>query len=89
LAAIADWVNVQHERVKGFDDKVSERIMAAGLGAYVMRPGIGQHFGVKSLVRPTRGWLFRADGRTDKSVFGPFSLAAEIPTFRPWPEKEV
>jgi glycosyltransferase involved in cell wall biosynthesis len=81
IAAIADWIGGEHDTTTQFDVQLTKRLWAAGLGTYIARPGVGQHFGVTSLVRPSRKWTYRPVGRTDRSCRGPFSLGS-----KPWIE---
>lgn len=81
--ALQDWLRHPPSERVGFDNKLCAAIRAAGLGVYLMTPGICQHFGVTSLVRPKCRWTWLgAAGRVDQTAQGPFVLAPDV---RPFP----
>lgn len=70
----------QKSKVK-FDDTLRRGAAKAGLWAGVILPFVCQHFGIKSLVRPARGWSRGKNGRIGYYVQPPYVLAEGVRSF--------
>jgi hypothetical protein len=85
-AGVAHIMSVLHStpmHTTGFDVFITKELQQAKLDCIVMRPGVAQHFGVRSIVRPDRPWTYMRGGRTDKGTPGPFVLGEQIRSFEP------
>lgn len=83
LHAIRPWLEHPPTVRKGFDNHLCRAVRSAGLGVYLMNPGVCQHFGVDSAVRPHWPWhIWGPQGRIDNTAKGPFVLAPTVRSFR-------
>ena len=71
----------KHTIQKRFDDTLRRAMDNNKLWAGVIFPFVCQHFGVKSLVRPKKGWHQGAKGRVGFYVHPPYALANAVKRF--------
>jgi len=82
LEAARDFLRYPPSAMTGFDNKFCAAVRKSA-SVYVMTPGIAQHIGITSTVRPEVTWQrWHTYGRIDPTTEGPFSLADEVRYFK-------
>jgi len=81
-ALTATYFGKKHKLMKRFDDTLRRAMGNNDLWAGVIYPFVCQHFGVKSLVRPKKGWHQGSRGRVGYYVQPPYELADVIRRFK-------
>ena len=75
------YLGREHSAKRRFDDTFRRAVGRAGLWAGCMVPFVGQHIGVRSLVRPHVHWGSRKGGRIGLHSNPPYVLATEVRRF--------
>ena len=84
LRAIAPFLGSPPADKAGFDCKICRACRQGDAHVFALSPGMGQHIGIVSSVRPARHWRDRdRRGRIDHSVVGPFVIASTVKEFKP------
>ena len=84
LDAIWPWLTAEHGLNKGWDNKFCAYTRTGGADVYRIFPGVCQHIGIQSLVRPVWRWnRWHKRGRVDYSTPGPYPQSKYVLPFVP------
>ncbi len=76
------YLKNRHTKRRQFDDTFVRSIGGAGLWHGVMLPFVCQHIGVRSIVRPKKGWNRGKQGRVGFYVGPPYAMADRVRNFK-------
>lgn len=76
------YFHKEHKIDKKFDDTMRREISNAGLWAGCIYPFVCQHFGIQSLVRPTRSWSQGTKGRVGYYIEPPYAMQPAVRKFK-------